>query len=167
MGRKPRIQSRAKRTAKSPRAGRRIYQCMLCGALTDPIYGVGDNSWCPSCHASGETCYAEGQIPDPAFYGRWLKWQKENPTDQEPVDTVGERPKRASGPLSTAPAPSTALGGIKMKTPKYHSGTFHCPECAIEFDLIAEQVLKCDQCGGLLVKGSLADYTDDDEDENE
>jgi len=167
MGRKPRIQSRGKRTAKSPRAGRRIYQCMLCGALTDPIYGCGENSWCPSCGAAGDICYADGQIPYPAFYGGWLERQKEKPTVQGAGGTVGEKPNPVSAPPSATPTLSSNPGGFEMKTPKYHSGTFHCPECAIEFDLIAEQVLKCDQCGGLLVKGSLADYTDDDEDENE
>jgi ribosomal protein S27E len=52
-----------------------------------------------------------------------------------------------------------------MKSPKLHTGTFHCPECCTEFDLFAEQNLKCEGCGELLMKGPLpADYENEDND---
>ena len=50
-----------------------------------------------------------------------------------------------------------------MKQKKVHTGTYHCPDCYIEFDLVAEQSLKCDQCQGLLHKGSLDEVWDDDD----
>jgi hypothetical protein len=42
-----------------------------------------------------------------------------------------------------------------MKRTKTHNGTFHCPECLIEFELFAEESLKCDRCRGPLLKGEL------------
>ncbi len=53
-----------------------------------------------------------------------------------------------------------------MKTPNMHSGTYHCPECCIEFDLNGEESLKCDRCNGPLAKGSLDDTWDQDDDED-
>jgi len=37
--------------------------------------------------------------------------------------------------------------------------------CMIEFDLIAEPSLKCEECQGPLGKGSLDEIWDDDDDE--
>ncbi len=51
-----------------------------------------------------------------------------------------------------------------MKRKKLHTGTYHCPACFIEFDLVAEESLRCDQCQGPLAKGPLDDIWDDDED---
>ena len=167
MGRKPRIQARGKHMAKPPRAGRRIYQCMHCGALTDPIYGMGNNSWCPSCHATGDICYDEGKIPDPAFYGGWLARQKETSAMDGTPRKAGQTSKPASNPVSTTPAPLSIFGGLDMKLTQYHNGLYHCPTCCMEFDLCLETVLKCEHCGGRLVKGSLDDDPDEDEDEDE
>ncbi len=60
---------------------------------------------------------------------------------------------------------STWKGIPAMKRKKFHTGTYHCPACFIEFDLVAEESLKCDQCGGPLAKGALDDIWDDGEDE--
>jgi hypothetical protein len=62
--------------------------------------------------------------------------------------------------------PLPAKGTHLMKRKKLHSGTYHCPACFIELDLVAEESLKCDQCGGPLAKGSLDEvWADDEEDE--
>ena len=50
-----------------------------------------------------------------------------------------------------------------MKTVNTHTGTYSCLRCMTEFDLIAETHLKCD-CGGLLLKGSLEELSDEDSD---
>ena len=42
---------------------------MACGGPVDPIYGRGDDSWCPSCHAVGQIIGSEGQWPSPLMYG--------------------------------------------------------------------------------------------------
>ena len=44
-----------------------------------------------------------------------------------------------------------------MKVTTLHSGTYHCPECYTQYDLDEEESLKCDNCNGLLMKGSLDD----------
>ena len=54
-----------------------------------------------------------------------------------------------------------------MKQPKLHTGLYSCLECYIEFDLTAEESLKCDRCGGPLIRGGLEDFEHDDEDERE
>lgn len=41
-----------------------------------------------------------------------------------------------------------------MKRKKLHTGTFHCPSCFIEFDLVAEESLRCDQCQAHWPRGS-------------
>lgn len=84
MGRKPRFQHRRHRlpfspAPQSPRALRKIYQCQWCGALVDPMYVAGEDSWCPSCHNVDSVSYAEGHIPDPALYGRWLAMHNKGP----------------------------------------------------------------------------------------
>lgn len=62
---------------------------------------------------------------------------------------------------------STWKGASAMKRKKLHSGTYHCPACFIEFDLVAEESLRCDQCQGPLAKGPLDDIWDDSEDEGD
>jgi rRNA maturation endonuclease Nob1 len=53
-----------------------------------------------------------------------------------------------------------------MKRKKLHTGIYHCPACFIEFDLVAEESLECEQCGGPLDTGGLDEvWADDDEDE--
>ena len=49
-----------------------------------------------------------------------------------------------------------------MKTRKTHTGLYCCPECCVEFDLVADENLKCDDCGGLLYQGSLEEVLDED-----
>ncbi len=54
-----------------------------------------------------------------------------------------------------------------MKRKKTHSGTFHCPACFIEYDLVTEESLKCDKCGGPLAAGSLHEVWADDDGSDE
>jgi len=62
--------------------------------------------------------------------------------------------------------PLPAKGAHLMKRKKLHTGTYHCPACFIELDLVAEESLKCDQCGGPLAEGGLDEvWVDDEEDE--
>jgi len=68
-------------------------------------------------------------------------------------------------PVAPLRRPSPPHGGVPMRRKKLHSGTYHCPACFVEFDLIAEESLKCDQCQGPLAKGPLDDIWDDGEDE--
>lgn len=57
-------------------------------------------------------------------------------------------------------------GDHLMKRKKLHTGTYHCPACFVELDLVAEESLKCEQCGGPLAKGGLDEvWADDEEDE--
>ncbi len=63
--------------------------------------------------------------------------------------------------------PAAAKGDHRMKRKKLHTGTYHCPACFIELELVAEESLKCDQCGGPLAKGGLDEVWADDEEEEE
>jgi hypothetical protein len=156
MPRKPVRQSRYSRV--TPNRGRSIsartsakrlyHQCLACGAQVDPMFGLGDGSWCPSCRKCGEVYCAEGELPDPQLYGNWLQKQEE------------AKSMRASPRANTdanPPAPQSQNGDTSMKHPKLHSGIYCCPDCCIEFDLMAEESLKCDRCGGALIKGTLED----------
>ena len=49
-----------------------------------------------------------------------------------------------------------------MKTAKTHTGIYSCLNCMTEFDLVAETHLKCDECGGPLLQGSLDELCDED-----
>jgi hypothetical protein len=73
-----------------------------------------------------------------------------------------------SGRETVAPRsrPPSRTGDATMKRKKLHTGTYHCPACFIELELVAEESLKCDQCGGPLDTGGLDEvWADDDEDE--
>jgi MarR family len=73
-----------------------------------------------------------------------------------------------SGREAVAPRsrPTAWTGDATMKRKKLHTGIYHCPACFIEFDLVGEESLKCDQCGGPLATGSLDEvWADDEEDE--
>lgn len=62
--------------------------------------------------------------------------------------------------------PLSSKGDSLMKRKKLHTGTYHCPACFVELDLVAEESLKCDQCGGPLAQGGLDEvWADDEEDE--
>ena len=54
-----------------------------------------------------------------------------------------------------------------MKTRQLHSGAYCCPTCYIDYELVAEPVLKCDGCGGPLVSGTIDDYFTEAEDDQE
>jgi len=62
--------------------------------------------------------------------------------------------------------PRPSKGDSLMKRKKLHTGTYHCPACFVELDLVSEESLKCDQCGGPLAQGGLDEvWADDEEDE--
>jgi hypothetical protein len=63
------------------------------------------------------------------------------------------------------PETDSKTKGVKcLKTRKTHTGIFSCPDCCVEFNLFLDEALKCDECGGPLVPGSLDKYfVDDDE----
>jgi len=74
----------------------------------------------------------------------------------------GSRPPRREA--VAAPGRSSPWkGDVTMKRKKLHTGTYHCPACFIEFDLVAEESLKCNQCGGPLAKGPLEEIWEDDD----
>ena len=159
MARKPKVQARDK-TPREPAGSKKpIYQCLHCGALTDPIYGVGEVSWCPSCGNAGDIVYDIGKIPDPMFYGGWLTRHKQ---ELAAGKADGAMPVVMPAPVPIRP---TKPGGMSMKVTTLHSGIYHCPECCMEFDLDEEESIKCDSCNGLLMKGSLEDLDEEPEED--
>lgn len=130
---------------------REFYQCIACGALTDPMYGADASSWCPHCDKVGMVVFDDGKIPDPQMYGAWLKEQ--------------QRASPASSSKDGQPflALPNIFGRSIMKHKIRHSGIYSCPECCIEYDLTAVEVLKCDDCGRPLVSGPLDELGDDEE----
>jgi DNA-binding MarR family transcriptional regulator len=87
-------------------------------------------------------------------HARLAFFQDESPT----------QPRQSEASASWRP-PLPATGAHFMKRKKLHSGTYHCPAYFIELDLVAEESLKCDQCGGPLAKGDLDEVWDDDEED--
>jgi DNA-binding MarR family transcriptional regulator len=79
----------------------------------------------------------------------------------ETVDSTGPNSHNAMAPRITYSPP--LKGATPMKRKKLHSGTYHCPTCFIEFELVAEENLKCDQCEGPLAEGSLDEVWDDED----
>ncbi len=63
--------------------------------------------------------------------------------------------------------PSAGKGDVTMKRKKLHTGTYHCETCFVEFDLVSEESLRCEQCQGPLAKGSLDEISDDGGDEGD
>lgn len=175
MPRKPRTRPRRSRDSVSAnppptpssvrssrnRAEETFWQCQACGGLVDPMYGRGEDSWCPHCHEGGQVYGMYGQIPSPGLYGEWVRKQ------QKAADR--ERTNKEFQELLSAL--HTPKGDPTMKRKKIHTGTFFCPKCFIEFDVVAEESLKCDQCGGPLAKGTLdevwADEVDTEGDEED
>ncbi len=139
------------------RADQTFWQCQACGGLVDPMYGHGDDSWCPHCHTTGQVYGMDGQIPDPHLYGEWVRKREEAASRKH-------RDKERQQWLSSL---NTQKGDRDMKRKKPHTGTFHCPACFIEYDLTAEESLKCDACGGPLAEGSLDEVWADHEDPND
>jgi rubrerythrin len=164
MPRKPQIRSRqgsnrpqAASRATSHRKPEMFWQCMACGALVDPKYGAGDDSWCPSCRAAGEVMGMEGQLPSPQMYGAWVARQERDEQERRSTATIGEFLRRHQSTKENE----------AMKRKKAHTGTYHCPRCFIEFDLVAEESLKCDQCQGPLASGTLDEVWSDEPNEVE
>jgi hypothetical protein len=121
------------------------------------MYGVGDGSWCLQCHRPDLIVSAEGQFPEPQLYGQWRSQQEEIAAAAQSV------------PAAPSPSPSSSSSGLNsinedsaMKQRKTHTGIYCCPECCLEFDLVADESLKCDDCGGLLYQGSLQEVLDED-----
>ena len=78
----------------------------------------------------------------------------------------GPTQPRQTGARPSWRPPRPAQGDHGMKRKKLHTGTYHCPACFIELELVAEESLKCDQCSGPLAKGDLGEvWADDEEDE--
>lgn len=95
----------------------------------------------------------KGRIPVPDLYGAWL-------TNQQQAADRQRTEQEIQYWLNSLHAPK---GDPTMKRKKTHTGTFHCPTCFIKLELIGEESLKCDQCGGPLAKGSLAEVWADEE----
>ena len=84
------------------------------------------------------------------MYGRWLEAQrKSSPQGND---------NKQSNPVVPTVIPEVSA----MKTLKSHTGIYSCLTCYVEFDLLSETSLKCDKCGGPLVKGTLDEWVDDD-----
>ncbi len=153
---------RRKRSTKTLSSrSREIYrQCLSCGGVIEQKYSTGENSWCPLCFDYGSIGEKIGELPDPQLYGSWLFEQKE--AEEKERKVAAEKSRKNA--LFRNPAPTLNIfGGAKMKTRKKHTGVYSCPKCCVEFDLFMDEDLKCDECGGPLVSGSLDKYFVDDE----
>ena len=153
MPRKPIIKSLPKKhpvTGEPVQTGQWIDQCMHCGALVNSIFVSSGGSWCPSCKDRDCVVSEIGAIPDPPMYGRWLEAQRKS----LPQGNDSKQPNSV--------IPTVIPGGTAMKTLKTHTGIYCCLTCCVEFDLLSETSLKCDTCGGPLVKGTLDEWIDDD-----
>ena len=119
------------------------------------MYGVGEGSWCPQCRQPDLIVSAEGQLPDPQFYGQWL-------LQRQDVGAAARFVPAAPSPSPSSSGFDSANGDSVMKQRKTHTGTYCCPECCLEFNLVAEESLKCDQCSGPLYQGTLQDVLDEE-----
>lgn len=130
-------------------------QCQSCGAPVESQFGVGDDSWCPSCQAVGTVAGMYGQFPSPPLYGAWAARQARQKEQAKAEKDLTELLRRHR---------SLANNKEKlMKRTKTHTGTFHCPSCFIEIELVSEESLKCDKCKGPLAEGSLDEIWADEE----
>ena len=102
-----------------------------------------------------------GELPDPQLYGSWLCRQREPASEPASPSPSNSSLSSGAGVASLLPAPPKF--GFNMKSRKLHTGIYSCPHCCLEFDLFAEESLKCDECGGQLVSGSLDDHFEGDE----
>ena len=174
MPRKPRVRSRhvpsgtgatsssgasgstPRRAGPAPRREPPVFwQCQSCGAPVESQFGVGDDSWCPSCHATGTVMGMEGQYPSPSMYGAWVV-QHERQKQRKQTETKLTELRGRSTPIAKEEA---------MKRTKTHTGTFHCPNCFTEVELVAEESLKCDACKGPLALGSLDEIWAEEEED--
>lgn len=149
--RRSRAQASGPHPAKSTAKG--ICQCIECGSLVNAIYGTGNGSWCPACNKPDSIIWDPDRIPDPFLYGQWCREHK-----VPPISTTQH------GSHVTAPGVPPTEGPSAMKHAMTHTGTYSCPECCLEFDLVAEEPLKCDRCQGPLYQGTLDEVLEDEED---
>ena len=133
-------------------------QCLTCGGIVDQMYDKGDNSWCPHCFDWGSIYEEIGHLPDPQRYGSWLGEQEEK---EEKRRKEIEEKKRLDDLFRNPSSPSISAKSEVPKTRKMHTGIFSCPDCCVEFNLFMDETLKCDDCGGPLLSGSLDRYLDD------
>ena len=82
------------------------------------------------------------------------------------LEDDGPTQPRESEARAASRRPLSANGVHLMKRTKTHTGTFHCPSCFTEVELIAEESLKCDTCKGPLAPGSLDEIWADEEAED-
>ena len=156
--------SKRRRTRKAPASTRsrsqRIYrQCMTCGAPVEQMYGTGESSWCPHCHDVGWVVANVGELPAPDMYGGWVLEQEEL-AKKNALYSGNPSPSEVPG----ANTPLSPFIGLGPKTPKLHTGAYCCPTCCFEINFVAEASLRCDECQGPLVSGSLDDYWKAEED---
>jgi len=135
-------------------------QCLTCGGIVDQMYDKGGNSWCPHCYDWGSICEEIGHLPDPQRYGNWLGEQEEK---EEKRRKEIEEKKRLDNLFGFPSSASNSAKTEVPKTRKMHTGVFSCPDCCVEFNLVMDETLKCDDCGGPLVSGSLDKYFDDED----
>jgi hypothetical protein len=162
MPRKPRVRSRiAPRQpgSRDHRESQIFLQCQSCGAPVQPQFGVGDESWCPACHAVGTVAGMYGQYPSPPLYGAWAARQARQ---EEPASAQAHQ---LTEPLTRHRSLTNTKEDF-MKRTKTHTGTFHCPSCFIEVELFNEESLKCDKCKGPLAEGSLDGIWMDEDEED-
>ena len=136
-------------------------QCLTCGGIVDQMYSQGDNSWCPLCYEWGSICEGIGELPDPQMYGSWLGEQEEAEEKRQKEIAEKDRLDKLFGIPASTPK---ALGTQKPKIRKMHTGIYSCPDCCVEFELSMDDSVKCDDCGGPLISGSLDKYFVDDDD---
>jgi hypothetical protein len=163
---KKKVRKKTSRRKNAPRTlsaiSRKVFrQCLTCGGIVDQMYDKGGNSWCPHCYDWGSICEEIGHLPDPQRYGSWLGEQEEAEEKRQKEIAEKERLDKLFG----IPETDSKTKGVKcLKTRKTHTGIFSCPDCCVEFNLFLDEALKCDECGGPLVPGSLDKYfVDDDE----
>src|SRR5207302_6913774 len=126
----PSARARKRSAQRHRRSTNEYHQCMACGAPADPSFGLAEDSWCPSCHRAGEVVSMQGQWPSPQLYGQWVMKREREAEAQRTQAELDEFLQRHAKGEEKTPA---------MKSKKSHTGTYHCPHCFIEFDLVAER----------------------------
>lgn len=98
------------------------------------------------------------QYPSPRLYGAWAaRLARKREPEKAAADLTAMMHRHHARPKEEE----------LMKRPKTHTGTFHCPSCFIELELVNEESLKCDKCKGPLAQGSLDDLFVDEDDEDD
>jgi hypothetical protein len=98
----------------------------------------------------------EGQYPSPPLYGVWAARQARQKEHEKTQARLTELMHRYH-PVTTKEE--------LMRRIKTHTGTFHCPTCFTEVELVNEESLKCDKCKGPLAEGGLDRIWVDEDDE--